>query len=266
MAGALTATGGQDWWLDGVEVTLRGESGEERRAATDATGFFGFVDVAAGRYRLVVKRAGTVLHASAAVDVAAGRVTRYDVALREEELRAALPRVTATGRGVYAPGDVVTLSGVNLAAETTEAQGAGETLLGGVRVYRKDGTPVALRRVSPERIEFVLPERVSAVETFTVRHSGMDSANVTVRTGAAAPVIEQVTPLGQGAFELLASGAGAKAGTLRVLYAGGAADVLETAAVAGRPGAVRISVMVEPEAKGEFRLDAGGVSSPPFPF
>ena len=267
VAGALTTTGGQDWWLDGVEVTLRGESGEERRAATDATGFFGFVDVAAGRYRLAVKRGGTVLHApAAAVDVAPGRVTRYDVALREEELRAALPRVTAPGRAVYAAGDVVMLEGVNLAAETAEAAGAGETLLGGVRVYRKDGTAMALRRVSPEQIEFVLPERVSAVETFTVRHSGMDSANVTVRTGAAAPVIEQVTPLGQGAFELLATGAGVAAGSVRVLYGGGAADVLETVAVAGRPGAVRISVMVEPEAKGEFRLDAGGVSSPPFPF
>lgn len=266
VAGALTAAGGQDWWLDGVEVTLRAEGGEERRSATDATGFFGFVDVPAGRYRISLRRGSAVLHSSAMLDIAPGRVTRYDVALREEELRAALPRVTASNRAVYAPGDVVALAGEHLAAGTAEAAGLGEPLLGGVRVYRKDGTTVPLLRVSPERIEFVLPDKVNAVETLTVRHSGMDSANVTIRTAPAAPVIEQVKPLGQGAFELVASGAGATAGKLRVLYAGGVADMLESAAVEGRPGAVRISVMVEPEAKGEFRLEAGGVASPPYPF
>ena len=269
LAGSLTATGGEDWWLDGVNVTVRSEEAKDlvRTSDSDATGFFGFVDLPPGRYRVRLERGATLLHSSAPLDVAAGIVTRYDVALRASDLKSALPHVTGTERDVYASGDVVTLRGTNLAPVDARAQaGAAPDLLGGVRLYRKDGTTLPLLRVSAHRIDFALPARVNAIETITIRHSGLDSANFIVRTAASAPTIEAIRPLGMGAYEMHVRGLGAALDRLRVLYPGGAADILESEPVAAQPGLQRISVMIEPDARGEFRLEAAGVLSAPFPF
>lgn len=269
LAGALTANGGEDWWLDGVKVTLQSEGAKDftRTNESDATGFFGFVDLPPGRYRARFQRGATVLHVSAPLDVAAGRVTRYDLTLRASDLKAALPNITGTARDVYATGDVVTLRGTNLAPVDAHAPvDNAPDLLGGVRVYRKDGTALPLLRVSASRIDFALPAPVNAHETLTVRHSGLDSPNFTIRTAAAAPAIEAIRPLGMGAYEIHARGLSAAIDRLRVLYPGGAADILETDPVAEQPGLYRISVMIEPGAEGNFRIEAAGVLSTPFPF
>ncbi|MEP7362003.1 MAG: family 10 glycosylhydrolase [Acidobacteriota bacterium] len=269
IAGTLTTNGGHDSWLDGVKVIIQSCSGKDiiRTSESDATGFYGFVDLPPGRYSLRFDRGGTMLHTSGPFEVSPGRVTRYDVALRAADLEAALPHVSGTPRDIYTTGDVVTLLGTNLAPlAATAASGAQPDILGGVRVYRKDGTALPLLRVSANRIDFALPARVNAQETLTIRHSGLDSPNFTIHTAPAAPSIEAIRQLGMGAYEIYTRGLGAAADRLRVLYTGGAADILETEPVSGQPGLFKVSVMVEPNAQGEFRLEAAGVLSNPFPF
>lgn len=269
LAGVLVAPDGPEWWVDGVRVLLHTETGAEpvRETTTDATGFYGFVDLDPGRYRITMLRGASILHGIASAAVVPGRVARYDVALSRAGVEAALPHVTGARHSANVPGGVLSLLGVNLApAEVTAPDGAAMPLLGGVRVFRKDGASLPLLYVSPTRIDVLLTGPSHAPEVLTVRHSGMDAAGFAYSASPAPPVIEEVKPLGQGAFSLYASGLGAEPGRVRVLYSGGVADILETALVEGRPGLRQINVMIEPAAHGAFRLEASGAVSPPFPF
>lgn len=269
IAGELTAAGGPDWWVDGVRVLLRKETGAEpaREVTTDATGFFGFVDLEPGRYRIAFTRGASALHETSSVEVVPGRVTRHDTALPSAAVEASLPRVEGTRQGVYASGGVVSLVGVNLApADAAAPDGSATPLLGGVRVYRKDGASLPLVHVSPARIDLLLSGPMNGTEVLTVRHSGMDSAAFTLHAASTAPVIEEVKPLGQGAFSLYASGLSAAPDRVRVLYSGGVADILETGPVDGRPGVHQINVMIEPGAHGNFRVEVSGTLSRPFPY
>jgi uncharacterized lipoprotein YddW (UPF0748 family) len=84
----LTQWGGAMGWLtgfadvEGVIAVLEADDGADfasRRMSTDGTGFFGFVDLAAGRYRIrfLDRVSGEELYRTIAMDVRAGEVTEF---------------------------------------------------------------------------------------------------------------------------------------------------------------------------------------------
>lgn len=68
---------------DGVTAVLEADDGAEfapRRMSTDGTGFFGFVDLPAGRYRIrfLDRVSEEEIFRTIAMDVRAGEVTEFE--------------------------------------------------------------------------------------------------------------------------------------------------------------------------------------------
>jgi uncharacterized lipoprotein YddW (UPF0748 family) len=105
VAGELRISGGAEHLRDGIRVVITAEGKDwARSAVTDGNGFYGFVDVPPGRYRLRMERGGTVFHNAFLGEVTAGRVKRHDVVRTPAELPPAGPsieRVRAIGLGAY---------------------------------------------------------------------------------------------------------------------------------------------------------------------
>jgi hypothetical protein len=68
--------------MDGATVTLAGS--EQRQATTDATGFYGFVDLAPGQYTVVCEATGFI-SVTNSITVTPGKPMNLEVALKPAE-------------------------------------------------------------------------------------------------------------------------------------------------------------------------------------
>ena len=146
--------------LDGAEVQIApvaAGSPAIRTSFTDATGFFGAVDLAPGAYCITVKPVREeAFPSSCGWEIAAGRVTTVDLGYA----RGASPAlVSAAGLrgGPLAPGAIATAFGNGLAAAPAQLAALPPPLtLGGVSVMVGD-RPAPLYFVSPRQVNFLVP-------------------------------------------------------------------------------------------------------------
>ncbi|MBL8173478.1 MAG: family 10 glycosylhydrolase [Bryobacterales bacterium] len=92
LMGEVRIAGAADW-ADGLTVRIESDTreGEVRQVTTDGTGFFGAVDLAPDRYRVTVERSGVLWYRFVPQDVIAGRVTKFEVDLKPEDLPGMIP-------------------------------------------------------------------------------------------------------------------------------------------------------------------------------
>lgn len=84
--GWLEVDGEPAWLKDGAIIWIESDTGDfALRTTTDATGFFGAVDLAPDRYRVRLERGGREIYRTAAQDVAAGAAARFDIWLKSED-------------------------------------------------------------------------------------------------------------------------------------------------------------------------------------
>ncbi|MBI5084993.1 MAG: family 10 glycosylhydrolase [Acidobacteria bacterium] len=85
LMGRLEVNGGEKWWADGVMVRLAGREGGEQSRRTDASGFFGWVDLAPGEYKAQIESNGRMVFESDWVRVEAGRVAEIPARLNGDQ-------------------------------------------------------------------------------------------------------------------------------------------------------------------------------------
>jgi uncharacterized lipoprotein YddW (UPF0748 family) len=212
VAGQITVEEGP-WWLnDGADVQLEALDGSVRRTlASDVSGFFGSVELPRGQYRVRVLRDGKQLHESEAQWVEPGRVTEFAVRLSGADAGRVLPFLEPpAGRGVAVPGDLLRLTGRNLAPAFAPARAVPLPLeLAGARVFA-NGIAVPLLAVAPDAVEIQLPYATVARWEIVLRRAGMESPPVEIAAAPAAPLIHGIY-VGQGFLEIYATGLGATA-------------------------------------------------------
>jgi hypothetical protein len=85
--GRLHVDGGEPWLDDGVAVTVVSDTGGKSvSTVTDATGFFGAVDLPPDRYGVRIERGGREIYRATPQDVAAGKVANFDIYLKASDL------------------------------------------------------------------------------------------------------------------------------------------------------------------------------------
>jgi uncharacterized lipoprotein YddW (UPF0748 family) len=85
--GRIEVDGGPAWRADGLTVRLESDTdpGQVRRLVTDATGFFGAVDLPPDRYRVSLEWNGQVLLHSVAREIGPGDVVEFPVYVKEAD-------------------------------------------------------------------------------------------------------------------------------------------------------------------------------------
>jgi uncharacterized lipoprotein YddW (UPF0748 family) len=193
--GNLVVDGGPAWLADGVAVFIESDTGGgSTRTATDATGFFGAVDLPPDRYRVRIERGGVELFRATPRDVGAGQAVRFDVALKASDFAAVVPRLDAASTATAPPGSLLTLSGA---------------ALGGMQETQVlvNGTAVALVAAAPTSLTVQLPWTDAAEWTIVARRAGMESAPFRVAYAAASPAILGMVRRGE-YLEIYATGLG----------------------------------------------------------
>ncbi len=159
--GWLTVAPGAAWLSDGAEILIESDSsGRVARTVTDATGFFGAVELTPDRYRVRVERGGREVFRTAAQELKAGESLLFHLFLKDADFSGALPAVRDSMR---TPERLV-LFGVNL---------AGDPDPGDVQVL-VNGAASPVLSALPHRLEIALPE--ARYCTIVVRRAGMESA------------------------------------------------------------------------------------------
>lgn len=182
LMGWLNVDGGPDWLKDGATVVITSDTGREftKRVTTDGSGFFGAVDLPPDRYYLRLGRGGTEVFRTIAQDIVPGLVTSFDIRLTPQDFEIALPRISRASSPAAAPGDVVTVEGVSLAASSGPA---GTLVL-------VNGKPAPLLSAGSHALQLQLPFDVTASRwIIVVRRAGMESPAFTIDSVPANPVI-----------------------------------------------------------------------------
>ena len=86
--GWLKVDGGPAWLKDGVTVWIESDTGGDfvKKTATDATGFFGALELPPDRYRVRLERDGQEFYRSVPQDVAAGQAAVFEISLHDYDL------------------------------------------------------------------------------------------------------------------------------------------------------------------------------------
>lgn len=207
--GVLAVNGGAGFLVDNALVTIASDTGRDfsRSGLTDATGFFGFVDVPEDRYRLRLSRGGKILLDATPQEVKAGAVTRFAIRLRPDDFAGVQPRIGRVSSDSAAPGDIVVLEGLNFGNEASYAGSVPlPTALGGTQVLFA-GVPLPLFSVTPGRIELQLPAVLPERWTLMVRRDGLDSEPFVLGAVGHRPVIDGIHAR-EGVLEIFATGLG----------------------------------------------------------
>ncbi len=287
--GWLTVEPGAAWLKDGATVWIESDTGGPAwRALSDSTGFFGAVDLVPDRYRVRVERAGQEIYRTVGQPVAAGQAVMFHIFLKEADFSHVVPRLSGVSATTAAPGDLLALTGANLAAQHEQAPAVPLPLeLGGTQVV-VNGVAAPLFVVSPTRIELQLPYADANTWRILVRRAGMESAPLEIPAAATRPVILGVRRLPERYVEIYASGLGPTepplaAGhgaegplhrvaapvlvRLRTTQGEAALEPLYAGLAPFQPGRYQVNVQLpEGVTGGELRLEAGGRASAPLIF
>ena len=210
LLGRLQVDGGPAWLNDGATIHIESDTGREVavRSATDSTGFFGAVDLPPDRYKVRLERGGREMFRAVPQDVRAGGVARFEIFLKAEDFLSVLPRLRAAARPLAAPGDIVTLDGVNLALDTQPGVAVPlPVVLGGTQVL-VNGVAAPLFFVSPSQVIVQLPAMRSNRWSIVVRHSGLESQPFLLDGAGASPAITGVRRASASYLEIYATGLG----------------------------------------------------------
>jgi hypothetical protein len=166
LLGWLRVTDGPRWLNDGATIIVESDATGEivRRLETDGNGFFGAVDLPPDRYFVRVERGGSEVYRSPASDLAAGSVAQFEIFLRAEDFQAVLPAIIEASSEAAAPGDIITLTGVNLAPATQVVV---------------SGEAAGLYQVSPNEARVQMPLRESASWNVFVRRQAWNRSHST---------------------------------------------------------------------------------------
>jgi uncharacterized protein (TIGR03437 family) len=248
---------------DGISTVLT--AGQARQTATvDGTGTFGFIEAAAGSYKLTGYRGVTVVLPATDVIVRAGEVSAVSLQLTASVAAAATPAPSQSGvtnaanysGAVLTPGSLLSIYGSGLADTTAKADKLPLPAdLAGTQVLINSAI-APLLYVSPLQINAQAPFGLEGAEaTVVVRRWGLESAVVRVPIAEAGPglfapvakldysLVSPANPLARGGIAVL-WGTGFGEVTPKVA-AGAAAPVAGAATVAraevtvgGRPARV----------------------------
>jgi uncharacterized protein (TIGR03437 family) len=216
LAGRLEFDSGPAWLADGVTVVVESDTGQafSRRVATDATGFFGVVDLEPGRYRIRLERGGVEFHRTIAREVRAGEVARFEVRLPEESVAGALPSLTGANLTAAAPGDVLQLRGARLAVGDGYASAVPlPDQLGGAQVVVNGGVAPVFS-ASADQMEVQLPLVAAEVWRLYVRRAGGESAVLAIPAVEAQPRLVEARREGR-TLRLEMTGLGLVQGSVR---------------------------------------------------
>ena len=207
IVGSFLVDGGPAWLNDHATIVIR-HGGDTGETVTSGAGSFGFVDLDPGLYALTVLRGSSVVFTATPQDVRAGAVTRFDIRLKADDLGAALPRITRIEGNQAAPGDIITLEGSLIGRATQYAASVPLPGVLGQTQVLVNGAATPLFSVSPEQIILQLPYQRAETWEIMVRHSGMESAAVSLNWVAARPVVTGVARVGARSLEIYATGLG----------------------------------------------------------
>jgi len=210
LLGWLNVEGGPAWLKDGAVVRIESDTGREFAVpgSTDATGFFGAVDLPPDRYRVRIERGGRLLYRATPQEIGAGGLARFDIFLKPGDFEPVLPRIRAADRPWAAPGDVLLIEGANLApGEAFAASVPLPQQLAATQVLVNQAA-APLFFVEPGRAGLQLPFASASTWEILVRHSGMESAPLAIAAVDAAPVILAVRVVDDRFLEIYATGLG----------------------------------------------------------
>jgi hypothetical protein len=223
--GQFTVEGGARWMADGVTVSIVSDTtgAVARTAASDATGFYGAVDLAPDRYYVRLLRNGREWYRTPAQEIAAGRTVRFDVRLKPEDLP--LPVVSAAVTEAAPANGIVEVRGLNLGGAPLAAWVNGEL----ATVFRQEG----------DRAWLTLPNQTAEHWRVALRQPGVESNEVSLPAVAAAPEIVGVRRVGM-ALEIYCIGLGLVANgrpglPVRVTLNGEPVEILAAVGSAGLP-------------------------------
>ena len=206
--GWLRIAGAPDWLADRatVQIVPMNVLPVRYSTTTDGTGFFGIVDLPPGSYFAVLERGGVQVTRTAAREIKAGEAARFDFDLKLADFADVIPGLD-TFPGGAAPGDIVTLTGRNLAADYVPASAVPLPVeLGGTQVL-VNGWPAPLFSVDRGRISFQLPyDAAAGVWQVVVRRAGME-ATAAIGAVPSRPRIAGVNRAGE-YLEIYATGLG----------------------------------------------------------
>lgn len=282
IAGTVVASGGPEWWKDGVRVRVSSDTGSDfsRVISTDGTGFFGLVDVPPDRYRIRLERGGRTLADATPQDVRAGAVTRFDFRLGVEDFDAVIPRLRGMGAGKAAPGGVIALDGANLSLGDAFSMNVPlPNDLAGTQVL-VNGIPAPIFSVSPGRVVIQLPYLDVDRWRIQVRRAGMETEVRELEWVPALPEIVDWKRTSATAVEIYATGLGAveppvPAGIgadpavvlprvvapVRAFLGDMELHVLSAGLAPFQPGRYQVNVEVPAGARGQIRLVVGDAAA-----
>jgi uncharacterized protein (TIGR03437 family) len=208
LMGRVEIRGGEMWWTDGLTAKLTARGGGEWQRRTDVSGFFGWVDLLPGEYRVTLESNGQQVHVSEWMTVEAGKVAETPLQLDGSLIDATLPLLFAGGLSKAAPGGVVRLSGRNLAAGYAAAGAVPlpQILAGSVVVVNGELAP--LFELGADRVTIQMPFTRADGWEIKVRRAGTESRPLRLEYAEALPEILEVRRGGDGILEILATGLG----------------------------------------------------------
>lgn len=225
LLGQFTVDGGARWMADGVTVAIVSDTtgAVARTTASDATGFYGAVDLAPDRYYVRLLRNGREWFRTPAQDIAAGRTVRFDVRLKPEDLP--LPVVSGAVTEAAPANGIVEVRGLNLGGAPLAAWVNGEL----ATVFRQEG----------ERAWLTLPNQAAEQWRIALRQPGVESNSITLPATAAVPEVLGVRRVGT-ALEIYCIGLGLVANgrpalPVRVTVNGEPVEILAAVGSAGLP-------------------------------